>query len=268
MEDQELASVDFQVSKLRLSFKMKKRRTRSETSQTDTTHDSAIPPEPDSGLYSVPVPHVSNVSNISDSLWNMNLQSNMFRSRQSSTSSTDSGFLSSVRSRTSSSSRSRTSSSVSSCSRPVDILRKIAMASETGSTGSVSANCEFEGFHRPNPAPGPTYCRHQVPRSNSFSSDRQLADKHVRMRPRSSSTSTPGTPLNHNHSPTLESSDSFSDYSEYYSTIDELTDPFTDDDNDASPPIPPRKATLRLPAKPPYPSTAVKAFLDISKNIN
>jgi len=70
----------------------------------------------------------------------------------------------------------------------------------------------------------------------------------------------------------LESSDSFSDFSEFYSTIEELTDPFTDDDSEMClatvPPLPPRKATLRLPAKPPYPSSAVKALLDISKNLN
>ena len=56
------------------------------------------------------------------------------------------------------------------------------------------------------------------------------------------------------------------DYAEIYSDV---ADPFDEEDDDcgAPPPLPPRRARMRAPALPPYPSTAVGIVRDISEAI-
>ena len=64
-------------------------------------------------------------------------------------------------------------------------------------------------------------------------------------------------------------SDDSSDYADLYDTIEEMTDPFDEEEEDTAvpPPLPPRKARLRAPALPPYPSTALKMVNDITSTI-
>ena len=187
-----------------------------------------------------------------------------FRSRLSSTSSVassvDSGIVVA---------RSRANSSASnSSSRPGNILRKIARAAIPA--GTENAGYEFEGFYHTSvsrTSSTASSARSSVSRTPSTSSST----------PSTSSTSPCKFPVtnprvrsaslsSNSHTRSRICSDDSSDYIDLYDTIEELTDPF-DEEDVSPPPLPPRKARLRSPALPPYPSSALKMVNDITATI-
>lgn len=153
-----------------------------------------------------------------------------FRPRLSSHSSicsTDSGVWSApARSRVGS-----TSTSSSALRTPGSILTRIAARTEESSATTLNADSEFSMFYRP------------VTRSSSSGSASSRASRH--------------------RSVSVSSAGDYSLYSDLYSTIDELCDPF----DEPAPPLPPRKARLRPPMLPPYPSSAVRLVNNISETI-
>ena len=183
-------------------------------------------------------------------------QSGHFRSRLSSTSSgtsVDSGISSPL-------ARSRTNSSASTSSRSGNILRRIARAAVP--VGAENAIQEFECF---NYLSVTSSSRSPVSLTPSSSSSARLffPATNPRLRGDSSSrdqarvsSSRDRARVSSSRDRARVSSDS-SDYSDLYSTIEELSDPLEEEDT-APPPLPPRKARLRTPALPPYPSTAIR----------
>ena len=124
-------------------------------------------------------------------------------------------------------SRSRVGSTSSSSRRqPGSILTKIAQKS--GEEATKNADSEFSMFYRP------------VNRSSSSVSSISTSSR--------------------NRSVSVSST---CDYSDIYSTIEELCDPF----DEPAPPLPPRKARLRPPMLPPYPSSAVTLVNKVSETI-
>ena len=236
-ENQEFTELGFRVSKLRVSLKIKNRQ-----AEIPSVEEQVSPPQINPA-YRVPVGQLSDSSTDSEP--------KHFRSRLSSASSitsTDSGIASVC--------RSRANSNASVGSKTGYILRKIAKAKDA----TKNAEAEFEGFYRPiSRTPSTSSSRSgasSISRTPSSSSKRSsFPSTNPRIRSRSCSSS-------RNR---ICSNDSFSDYADLYSTIEELSDPF--DDDDEPPPIPPRKAIMRAPALPPYPSTAVSLLNDISKTI-
>ena len=233
--DEDVTELGFRVSKLRVSLKIKKRQAEIPSGQQLESAPQINP------AFRVPVGPMSDSSTDSEP--------KHFRSRLPSTSSitsNDSG-IASVKY------RSRANSAASASSRTGYILRKIAKAKDA----TKSADAEFEGFYNP------------VSRSPSMSSSGSNASSVSKASSsRSNFPSTNPRVRSRSHSSTRSricSNDSFCDYADLYSTIEELTDPF--DDEEKPPPIPPRKARMRAPALPPYPSSAVSMLNDISKTI-
>ena len=134
---------------------------------------------------------------------------------------------------------SRTSSGAS---RTGGILRRIARLKEA----TKSADAEFEGFYR-----------RPVSRTSSTASS-GVSTITASSRQRSKSCSAAG------RSRIVSDDSSYADYSDLYDEEEEYADPFEDDQ---PPPLPPRRAVLRAPALPPYPSTAVTVVNDIAKTI-
>ena len=135
---------------------------------------------------------------------------------------------------------SRTSSGAS---RTGGILRRIARLKEA----TKSADAEFEGFYR-----------RPVSRTSSTASSGVSTSFTASSRQRSKSCSAAG------RSRIVSDDSSYADYSDLYDEEEEYADPFEDDH---PPPLPPRRAVLRAPALPPYPSTAVTVVNDIAKTI-
>ena len=108
---------------------------------------------------------------------------------------------------------------------------------------------EFEAFYHP------AVCRTPSSASSSSSSSKStLPATNPRVRSSSKAQGRIG-------------SDDRSDYDDLYTTKEELSDPFEDEEKSAPPPLPPRKARLRTPALPPYPSTAVRRVINITSTI-
>jgi hypothetical protein len=209
VDDPEFTELGLKISRLRVSLRMKKRRTPSSASSSSAASAGSassgdiIRTESVNPAYRVPLGPASNTSTGSESSFRSRLSSH------SSVASTDSGFVSRP------SSRSRLCSSGS-------LLQRIA--SRAAEDNCRSAEAEFSIFYQPTNTPSS--------RSRSLSMSSSSA--------------------------AMEDSSM-----EIYSTIEELTDPF----DELPPPLPPRRATFRPPALPPYPSSAVRILHNITNTI-
>ena len=251
----DITELGFRVSRLRVSLRIK----RGEVRQLLVPELLEIPspsipsPQPLALRVSLPAERLSPVE-----------PARHFRSRLSSTSSVassvDSGIVVA---------RSRANSSASnSSSRPGNILRKIARAAIPA--GTENAGYEFEGFYHTSvsrTSSTASSARSSVSRTPSTSSSTPSTSSSspckfpvTNPRVRSASLSS------NSHTRSRICSDDSSDYIDLYDTIEELTDPF-DEEDVSPPPLPPRKARLRSPALPPYPSSALKMVNDITATI-
>ena len=229
--EQEFQELGIRVSRMRVSLRMKKKRNGSSSSEVTTEHNG------DESTLRVPMGPSSSTSTTSNSSTNP-----AFRSRLSSSSSvcsTDSGFVSNPpRSRLGSSS---STTSTKASRQPGSILTKIAK-----SEVCKNADAEFSVFYRP---------RSAVSRSGSNSSTGSAAYRSAVRR--SGSSVSNGSTGSRNRSISICSTSE-----DIYSTIEELCDVFEE-----APPLPPRKARLRPPALPPYPSSAVTIVQNITETI-
>ena len=254
-DEADITELGFRVSRLRVSLRIK----RGEVRQLLVPEAPEIPSSSPN-----PQPLALRASSPAECLSPVEPQRH-FRSRLSSTSSVassiDSGIVVA---------RSRANSSTSTSSnRPGSILRKIARAAIP--VGTENAGFEFEGFYHT-----------AVSRTSSMTSS---VHSSVSRTP-STSSSTPSTSsssptkfpvtnprvrsvsLSSSHARSRICSDDSSDYADLYDTIEELTDPFDEDEEEETPPpLPPRKARLRAPALPPYPSTALRMVNNITATI-
>ena len=248
----DITELGFRVSRLRVSLRIK----RGEVRQL------LVPELPEIPSPSIPSPQPS-VSLPAERLSPVE-PARHFRSRLSSTSSVassvDSGIVVA---------RSRANSSASnSSSRPGNILRRIARAAIPA--GTENAGYEFEGFYHTSvsrTSSTASSARSSVSRTPSTSSSTPSTSSSspckfpvTNPRVRSASLSS------NSHTRSRICSDDSSDYIDLYDTIEELTDPF-DEEDVSPPPLPPRKARLRSPALPPYPSSALKMVNDITATI-
>ena len=249
----EFQELGVRVSRMRVSLRMKKQRdSRSrETSATKTSTSKTKQMKSEPPRHNVPLGPSSNTS-IGSVTSNSGGGFRPRLSSHSSVCSTDSGFESHPsRSRvgsassTSSSSQAAVAAVNSSRRQPGSILTKIAKhhLDAAAEAASKNADAEFAVFYRPTAA--------LLNRSTS-------------------SVSTSSTSSSSRFRSVSLSSNADTTFSDIYSTIDELGDPF-DDDDDADfrppPPLPPRKARLRTPALPPYPSSAVSLVNKLSSTI-
>ena len=250
----DITELGFRVSRLRVSLRIK----RGEVRQLLVPEAPEIPSSSPN-----PQPFALRVSSPAECLSPVEPQRH-FRSRLSSTSSVassiDSGIVVA---------RSRANSSASnSSSRPGNILRKIARAAIPA--GTENAGYEFEGFYHTSvsrTSSTASSARSSVSRTPSTSSSTPSTSSSspckfpvTNPRVRSASLSS------NSHTRSRICSDDSSDYIDLYDTIEELTDPF-DEEDVSPPPLPPRKARLRSPALPPYPSSALKMVNDITATI-
>ena len=262
----DITELGFRVSRLRVSLRIKRGEVRQllvpEVPEIPPTSISTSPPQP--LRLASPAECTSPV---------VPEQQRHFRSRLSSTSSVDSGIVIGSRSRANS------SASSASSTRSGNILRKIARAAIP--VGTENAGFEFEGFYHTS-----------VSRTSSTASSARSSVSRTPSTISSTPSTTSSTPSTSSSSPSkfpatnprvrstsLSSSqgprsrvcsDDSSDYADLYDTIEEMTDPFDEEEEDdtaAPPPLPPRKARLRAPALPPYPSTALKMVNDITSTI-
>ena len=260
-EAPDITELGFRVSRLRVSLRIK----RGEVRQL------LVPEAPEIPSGSSPSPHqplALRVSSPAECLSPVEPQRH-FRSRLSSTSSVassiDSGIVVA---------RSRANSSASTSSnRPGNILRKIARAAIP--VGTENAGFEFEGFYhtavsrtsstassaRSSSVSRTPSTSSSTPSTTSSSSPSKFPVTNPRVRSVSLSSS-------HNGHRSRICSDDSSDYADLYDTIEELKDPFDEDEEEETPPpLPPRKARLRTPALPPYPSTALRMVNTITATI-
>ena len=235
--DQDLQELSFRVNRLRVSLRMKRRSRIG--SNTESGDNSPAPNSPaadssETNRFTLQVP-------LGPESGSSVTSSSSFRSRLSSHSSVcsnDSGFVS-VRSR----SRLGSEGSALASKRPGSILNKIAKSQES----SKNADSEFLYYRRP---------RSSVNRSGSTASSVSVSSTGSRNRSFSLSSTTNGD---------ISISSASNDYAEVYS----MCDPFDEEESSSSspPPLPPRRARLRPPALPPYPSTAVRLVNNISESI-
>ncbi len=255
---QDLQELSFRVSKLRVSLRMKRRRSTVSTASTDSSSTTETASSVDNSRLQVPVGPDSAGSSV--------LSSSSFRSRLSSHSSvcsTDSGFLSArSRSRVGSSSSATggtpvgcqprprlgsASSTASSSSRTGSILHRIAKSH--GEKATKNADSEFSMV----------YYR---PRSSTFTSS--TTSRGVARSVSNASSVSISSTGSRNRS--LSVSSATADYAEVYSMVD----PFDEEEGETTaipPPLPPRCARLRAPALPPYPSSAVTLLQKLSESI-
>ncbi len=257
---QDLQELSFRVSKLRVSLRMKRRRSTVSTASTDSssTTETASVAGVDNSRLQVPVGPDSASSGLSSSSFRSRLSSH------SSVCSTDSGFLSArSRSRVGSSSSATgtpvggqtvsgrprlgsASSTASSSSRTGSILHRIAKSH--GEKATKNADSEFSMlYYRPRSSTFSSTTSRGVARSVSNASSVSISSTGSRNRSFSVSSAT-------------------ADYAEVYSMVD----PFDEEDDETTaipPPLPPRCARLRSPALPPYPSSAVTLVQNISESI-
>ena len=243
--EHEFQELGIRVSRMRVSLRMKKKQRAGSSSDTNEPQPQQQQEVMMEGSR-VPVGPSSTGSNGSG-----------FRSRlssSSSTCSTDSGFVSNgPRSRLGSTASTSSSSRAAASRQPGSILTKIAKGEV-----SKNADAEFSVFYRP---------RSAVSRSGSNSSScSSNAYRSHQVRRSGSSVSTASTGSSRNRSISLCSTTNDQDI---YSTIEELCDVFEEStaSNTAPPPLPPRKARLRPPALPPYPSSAIKILNNITDTI-
>ena len=258
----DITELGFRVSRLRVSLRIK----RGEVRQLLVPEAPEIP----SGSSPGAQPLALRVGSPAECLSPVAEPQRHFRSRLSSTSSVassvDSGIVVA---------RSRANSSASNSSnRPGNILRKIARAAIP--VGTENAGFEFEGFYHTavsRTSSTASSARSSVSRtpstssstpSTSSSSPSKFPVTNPRVRSASLSSS-------NSHGRSRICSDDSSDYADLYDTIEELTDPFDEEEEEEEetppPPLPPRKARLRTPALPPYPSTALRMVNNITATI-
>ena len=225
--DPDFTEYQFRVSKLRVSFRVKNR---GSAEQEIPEHSTA----PSSDHQQV---------------------RRHFRSRLSSTSSvtsTDSG-IGGVRS---------VSRASSSASKTGQILRRIASRSRSrASTSTENAETEFEGFYRRPVSRTESSTSQSVSSPSPSNTPRRVPSTNPRHRSKSCSS----VQTSKNTRTRAFSDDSYAEYSDLYDELEEYADPFSEDEK--PPPIPPRRAILRPPALPPYPSTVVRLVNDISRTI-
>ena len=241
--ESDFTELGFRVSKLRVSLRVRQSERRLLPEATEIPSDAPDPTHRVAcGLPSTTLTDSSPAE-----------PARHFRCRVSSTSSVtsvDSG-IALTRSRAN-------STSSSSSSRSAQILRKIARAALP--VGTENAGFEFEGFYHPAVSRNPSSAssmHSSVSRTSSTSSSVSRTPSSTKKPLARSSSKGRGRIL----------SDDSSDYSDLYTTIEELSDPFKDEEKPAPPPLPPRKARLRTPALPPYPSTAVRRVNNITSTI-
>ena len=130
--------------------------------------------------------------------------------------------------------------------------------------GTENAGFEFEGFYHPGVSrtPSTASSRSSVSRTPSTSSSGKATFPATNPRVRSASACSATS-----RGRGRVCSDDSSDYADLYDTIEELTDPFDEEEEEEPPPLPPRKARLRAPALPPYPSSAVGVVNTITSTI-
>ena len=257
----DITELGFRVSRLRVSLRIK----RGEVRQLLVPEAPEIP----SGSSPGAQPLALRIGSPAECLSPVAEPQRHFRSRLSSTSSVassvDSGIVVA---------RSRANSSASNSSnRPGNILRKIARAAIP--VGTENAGFEFEGFYHTavsRTSSTASSARSSVSRtpstssstpSTSSSSPSKFPVTNPRVRSASLSSS-------NSHGRSRICSDDSSDYADLYDTIEELTDPFDEEEEEEEtppPPLPPRKARLRTPALPPYPSTALRMVNNITATI-
>ena len=234
--DPEFTEYQLRVNKLRLSFKIKNRQhqQQQEIPESPSLHPAYRPPL-------LPSPSAASGDQVRH-----------FRSRLSSTSSitsTDSGIGACV----------NVSRASSSASKTGGILRRIARAKEP----TKRADAEFEGFYRrPVSRTSSTTSTQSGISVASPNSRRSVPVTNPRFRSKSCSSGSSSRPSSGRGR--LFSDDSYAEYSDLYDEVEEYNDPF---DDNKPPPLPPRRAVLRPPALPPYPSTLVSVVNKITSSI-
>ena len=256
---QDLQELSFRVSKLRVSLRMKRRRSTVSTASTDSSSTTETASSVDNSRLQVPVGPDSAGSSV--------LSSSSFRSRLSSHSSvcsTDSGFLSArSRSRVGSSSSATGGTPVGCQSRP-----RLGSASSTASSSSRTSGsilhriAKSHGEKATKNADSEFSMVYYRPRSSTFTSS--TTSRGVARSVSNASSVSISSTGSRNRS--LSVSSATADYAEVYSMVD----PFDEEEDETAaipPPLPPRCARLRAPALPPYPSSAVTLVQNISESI-
>ena len=235
-QDPEFTEYQFRVNKLRLSFKIKNRQQPQEIPESSVVESPSLHPAYRPPL--LPSPSGDQVRH--------------FRSRLSSTSSitsTDSGIGACV----------NVSRASSSASKTGGILRRIARAKEP----TKRADAEFEGFYRrPVSRTSSTTSTQSGVSVTSPNARRAMPATNPRFRSKSCSSASSSRPTSGRGR--MFSDDSYAEYSDLYDEVEENNDPFEDT---KPPPIPPRRAVLRPPALPPYPSSLVSVVNKITSSI-